>query len=95
MIAPDEFKTEVVRMAKEMKTEAKEIHIRPMKNKWASCSSGGRLTFDTKLLSESEEFRREVISHELLHLTVQNHGKLFKVLHESYANPKSCKSMTR
>lgn len=95
MISPDGFKAEVRRLAADMKTEAKEIHLRPMNSKWASCSSGGRLTFDTKLLSESKQFRREVISHELLHLTVPNHGKLFKVLHESYKNGKLDDTITR
>ncbi len=84
MISPKEFKLEVRQLAKEMKTEAKEIHLRPMKNKWASCSSGGRLTFDRKLLDEPVRFRNEVIVHELLHLTIPNHGKMFKILQKSY-----------
>ena len=84
MISPEEFKTEVRQLASEMRTSAKEIHLRPMKIKWASCSSGGRLTFDTKLLEEAPKFRKDVIVHELLHLTVPNHGKLFSVLHDSY-----------
>lgn len=84
MISPDGFKTEVRKLAAEMKTEAKEIHLRQMKSKWASCSSGGRLTFDTKLLEEAETFRKEVIAHELLHLTIPNHGKMFKALQTSY-----------
>ena len=88
MISPEEFKAEVRQLAAEMKANTREIHLRAMKNKWASCSSGGRLTFDTKLLSEPKQFRREVISHELLHLTVPNHGKLFKTLHRSYADNK-------
>lgn len=44
------------------------------------CSSKGRLTFDTGLLRQPAAFRAEVIIHELLHLKVPNHGKLFKAL---------------
>lgn len=84
MISPEGFKTEVRQLASEMRTSAREIHLRPMKNKWASCSSGGRLTFDTKLLDEPLKFRKKVIVHELLHLTIPNHGKMFKVLQKSY-----------
>ncbi|MGC8719444.1 MAG: M48 family metallopeptidase [Thermodesulforhabdaceae bacterium] len=62
----------------------REIHIRPMKYKWASCSSRGRLTFDSDLLRQPADFRREVIVHELLHLKVPNHSRLFKVLLKAY-----------
>ena len=49
-----------------------------MQRKWASCSSRGRLTFDTALLRRDRAFGDYVIVHELLHLQVPNHGKLFK-----------------
>lgn len=62
----------------------REIHIRPMKRKWASCSSRGRLTFDVALLRQPAPFRREVIVHELLHLKAPNHGPLFKALLKAY-----------
>jgi len=64
--------------------EPKQIHIRPMKRKWASCSSQGRLTFDESLLRQSAAFRREVIVHELLHLKVPNHGPVFRSLLRAY-----------
>ena len=62
----------------------REIHLRPLKRKWASCSSRGRLTFDIELLRQPAAFRREVIVHELLHLKVPNHGPLFKALLRAY-----------
>jgi len=62
----------------------REIHVRPMKRKWASCSSGGRLTFDVGLLRQPAGFRAEVIVHELLHLKVPNHGPLFRSLYRAY-----------
>jgi len=45
--------------------EPAEIHVRPMRRKWASCSSRGRLTFDADLLRQPAGFRDEVIVHEL------------------------------
>ncbi len=66
----------------------REIHLRPMKRKWASCSSRGRLTFDTDLLRQPAAFRREVIVHELLHLKVPNHGPLFRALLKAYLDEK-------
>ncbi|WP_322794104.1 M48 family metallopeptidase [Bellilinea sp.] len=80
----DLFITEVQAWARRLEVTPREIRLRPMKRKWASCSSRGRLTFDTNLLNQPPDFRREVIVHELLHLKVPNHGKLFKALLKAY-----------
>ena len=56
------------------------VTIRNMRRKWASCSTAGRLTFDESLLSKSREVQDYVIVHELLHVSVPNHGKLWKSL---------------
>ncbi|MCX7819673.1 MAG: M48 family metallopeptidase [Kiritimatiellae bacterium] len=79
-VPPDLFRAEVEAWAKRLGVTPRAIRIRPMKRKWASCTSGGRLTFDAGLLREPVEFRREVIVHELLHVKVPNHGKLFRAL---------------
>jgi predicted metal-dependent hydrolase len=78
------FKAEVWAWARRMGVEPKEIHLRPMTRKWASCSTRGRLTFDTDLLRQPASFRREVIVHELLHLKIPNHGPLFRSLLNAY-----------
>ena len=78
------FKAEVKTWAKRMKVDPREIHIRPMKRKWASCSSRGRLTFDSDLLCQPAAFRAEAIIHELLHLKLPNHGKLFNAMLKAY-----------
>ncbi len=78
------FKAEVLSWAKRIGVEPKEIRLRPMKSKWASCSSNGRLTFNSEILHQSASVRREAIVHELLHLKVPNHGKLFKNLMRIY-----------
>lgn len=78
------FKREVYKLAKEIGVEIKEIHLRKMKRKLASCSSKGRLTFDKSLLYESNEKIKEVVLHELLHLRYPNHNKMFKALLKTY-----------
>lgn len=79
-VATDTFKAEVQCWAAQIGVAPKELHVRPMKRKWASASSSGRLTFDTGLLAEPATTRREVIVHELVHLKVGNHGPLFRSL---------------
>lgn len=80
-----DFKKEVLDCAKRIDVKPKEIHIRLMKRKLASCSSRGRLTFSFELLETSAEVRRHVIIHELLHLKYPNHGRMFKLLLNLYS----------
>jgi predicted metal-dependent hydrolase len=54
--------------------------VRPMRAKWASCSTSGRLTFDESLTGMPRRLQDYVIVHELLHFRVPNHGKLWKSL---------------
>jgi predicted metal-dependent hydrolase len=58
----------------------RQVRVQSMARKWASCSSDGRVTFSEDLLGEPGSFQDYVIVHELLHLKVPNHGKLFKSL---------------
>lgn len=82
---PEEiFKAEVRSWAERIGVEPKSIVLRQMKRKWGSCSSKGNLTFDTGLLTQPAEFRRRVIVHDLIHLKLPNHGKLFKALEKAY-----------
>jgi hypothetical protein len=78
------FKAEVRSWANEIGVEINTISLREMKNKWASCSSKGNLTFDTGLLDQPADFRRKAIVHELLHLKYPNHGKLFRALEKAF-----------
>jgi predicted metal-dependent hydrolase len=79
-VPADLFKAEVRAWAKRIGVEPREVHLRPMRREWASCSSNGRLTFNIAIIGEPASFRREVIVHELLHLKIPNHGKVFKAL---------------
>ncbi|NAS88742.1 metal-dependent hydrolase [ANME-1 cluster archaeon AG-394-G21] len=79
-----EFKARVREFAEKMDIEVKVLAIRPMKNKWASCSTDGNLNFNKELLDMDKEIGDYVIVHELLHFNVPNHGKLWKSLMTAY-----------
>jgi predicted metal-dependent hydrolase len=51
-----------------------------MTRKWGSCSTLGTVTLAADLFRCKEAFQDFVIVHELLHLRVPNHGRLFKSL---------------
>jgi hypothetical protein len=92
MMMVAEFKNEVLGWADDIGVNPKEIHIRGMNKKWASCSSKGRLTFSFELLEQSFDDRARVIVHELLHLKHPNHGKLFKSLLSRHLSKKGIKA---
>lgn len=56
------------------------VRVQRMTRKWGSCSSAGTITLAIDLDEQSEDFQDFVIAHELLHLKVPNHGRLFKAL---------------
>jgi predicted metal-dependent hydrolase len=83
-ITKDRLRAEVAAWAALMGVKPAEVHLRRMTRKWGSCSTTGRVTFAVALLAEPYTLRKEVIVHELLHLKVPNHGKLFKALLNAY-----------
>lgn len=80
-----EFKEFVRNAAKDLGIKIQGLSIRTdMKNKWASCSTNGYLSFNAELLEMNLEIRKYVVFHELLHFSVPNHGKLWKSLMREY-----------
>jgi len=75
-----EFKKRVRRWADKLDVKIAWLGIRPMTNKWASCSTAGHLNFSDELLDFDQDLWDYVIVHELLHFFVPNHGKLWKSL---------------
>ena len=73
-----EFKARVQEWAIKLDAKVAAIYVRPMRRKWASCSTAGNLNFNVELLELDGELGDYVIVHELLHFSVPNHGKLWK-----------------
>lgn len=74
------FKDRVRSWADRLNVDVVWLGVRPMRNKWASCSTKGHVNFNSELLPFDEELWDYVIVHELLHFSVPNHGKLWKSL---------------
>lgn len=80
----ERFRDRIHHWADTIGVKPKVIQLRPMSRKWASCSTAGRVSFAKDLLRKTSKFREYVVVHELLHLQVPNHGKLFKSLMKAY-----------
>lgn len=78
--AKDAFKQRVHEWAEKLDVEVVWLGVRPMRHKWASCSTNGHLNFNSDLLDLETDLWDYVIVHELLHFSVPNHGKLWKSL---------------
>ncbi|MBD2532013.1 M48 family metallopeptidase [Nostoc flagelliforme FACHB-838] len=78
------LKSAVREWSDRIKVKVKQIQLGPMKRKWASISTTGRLTLNTELLDLPKELGEFAIVHELVHLLVPNHGKLFKCFMSAY-----------
>jgi len=74
----DDLRWAVHHWAARMGVRTPHVHLRPMRAKWASISTVGRLTLDVQLLALPRYLGEYVIVHELVHLLVPNHGTLMK-----------------
>jgi len=79
-VYPETRLLHVLEWAERLDVHAGSLTVRPMKSKWASCSTAGNLNFNVELLELDREIGTYVIVHELLHFSVPNHGRLWKSL---------------
>ena len=77
------LKQEVVRCSEIVKVAPSQLRVQKMTRKWASCSTAGWITLAEDLLNMPRSFQQVVIIHELVHLQIPNHGKLFKSMMNS------------
>ncbi len=75
-----ELRRRATAWAVKLRVNPRVIRIQQMRRKWGSCSSAGTVTIAADLVEQDDRFQDFVIVHELLHLRVPTHGRLFKAL---------------
>ena len=73
-------RSRVEHWARRLNVCPRRVRVQRMTRKWGSCSTSGIVTLAADLADQPSGFQDFVIAHELLHLRVPNHGKLFKAL---------------
>ena len=68
----EHFKARVLEWANKLGVKTRAVTLRPMRNKWASCSTAGNLNLNAELLELDREIGDYVIVHELLHFSVRS-----------------------
>jgi predicted metal-dependent hydrolase len=56
------------------------LSIRSQRTRWASCSAGGRMSFNWRLLMAPESVLEYVVWHEVCHLEILDHSPRFWAL---------------
>lgn len=75
-----ELRRRALAWAVKLRVNPRVIRVQDMRRKWGSCSSAGTVTLASDLVDQDLRFQDFVIAHELLHLRVPTHGRLFKAL---------------
>jgi predicted metal-dependent hydrolase len=70
--------------AVKLKVNPRVVRVQAMRRKWGSCSSTGTVTLARDLVDQETRFQDYVIVHELLHLRLPTHGRVFKALMSAY-----------
>src|SRR5450759_2071855 len=74
----------VERWAARLKVKPRVLRIQKMTRKWGSCSTSGTITLAADLSAHDDGFQDFVVVHELLHMRIPNHGRLFKAMMTAY-----------
>ena len=61
-----------------------DLSIRAQRTRWASCSAGGRMSFNWRLLLAPERVLEYVVWHEVCHLQILDHSPRFWALVERH-----------
>jgi predicted metal-dependent hydrolase len=75
-----ELRRRALAWAVKLRVNPRVIRVQDMRRKWGSCSSTGTVTLASDLADQEQRFQDFVIAHEMLHLRVPSHGRLFKAL---------------
>jgi predicted metal-dependent hydrolase len=75
-----ELRRRTLAWALRLRVNPRVVRVQAMRRKWGSCSSAGTVTLASDLLDQEPRFQDYVIVHELLHLRLPTHGRIFKAL---------------
>jgi len=63
--------------AEQMGVEYEKLELRNQRTRWGSCSTGGTISLNWRLIMAPADVVDYLVVHELAHLTEQNHGRDF------------------
>jgi predicted metal-dependent hydrolase len=79
-LATDILSRETAEIAATGGLKASSVSVGDARTRWGSCSSGGRIRYNWRLILAEPDVRRFVVAHEVAHLEHLDHGPRFKAL---------------
>jgi len=64
-------------LAAETGMDMKQVSVRNQRSRWGSCSAGGTISLNWRLIQAPDHVRDYIIYHELMHLREMNHSGRF------------------
>jgi predicted metal-dependent hydrolase len=64
-------------LAAETNVDVKHVTVRNQRSRWGSCSAGGTISLNWRLVQTPEPVRDYILYHELMHLREMNHSDRF------------------
>ncbi len=64
-------------LAAETGADVKHVTVRNQRSRWGSCSAGGTISLNWRLVQTPDSVRDYIIYHELMHLREMNHSDRF------------------
>jgi hypothetical protein len=83
-LSKDEIAALVHQWVGQLDVSLNRVQLRPMRRKWGSISTNGNLTLADDLLKLPHHLVEYVICHELLHLKIPHHNRLYYLLLARY-----------
>jgi predicted metal-dependent hydrolase len=82
-VARLQLTSELKALARQLDLRVSTISIRNQRSRWGSCSRGGRIALNFRLIQMPASVRAYILVHELMHLRQPNHSRRFWSLVES------------
>lgn len=64
-------------LSAETGVDVKQVTVRNQRSRWGSCSAGGTISLNWRLVQTPDSVRDYIIYHELMHLREMNHSERF------------------
>ena len=79
-LSKDDLLALVETWAEKLGVRVNRVQLRAMRNKWGSISTAGNLTLSGDLMHLPRHLAEYVVCHELLHLRVPSHNKVYRLV---------------
>jgi predicted metal-dependent hydrolase len=76
-MAVKELTDRVMELAAQVGHTVARVTVRNQRSRWGSCSPGGRISLNWRLIQAPNSVRDYILLHELTHIDVPNHSKRF------------------